>query len=332
MIQNPHKPCCSNSLSIGRPLVSIILLSYNSASRILPTLDSIVAQDYPNFEIIFADDRSDDNTLSIIEDALQKITSRFVSIQVIRNRNNLGTVKNLENAVEASKGEYIKPIGAGDLLYTSDTISRYVEAAQKNKKTLIAGFIRPYYRTDDGIVTSNIVHPLPGMVSLFSSAKKALNTYLRDDYFFSGASLFYSRIFFEQNRLPGDIVYTEDLIQVLASARGYRIVPLGNCAIWYEKGSGISTNGSSNHLILADWISFYSSLGRIFEIPKIQNRFREKAKALKISDQAKNGARFHISTIPHYFFRLLDALNTKTMYRTGLLLKKSGDGFIDLLR
>jgi len=45
------------------PLVSIVVVTYNSSSTILETLDSIKAQTYRNIELIVSDDHSTDNTI-----------------------------------------------------------------------------------------------------------------------------------------------------------------------------------------------------------------------------------------------------------------------------
>ena len=50
----------------NRPLVSIVVLTYNSSDYVLETLDSIKCQDYPNLELIVSDDGSNDETYRIV--------------------------------------------------------------------------------------------------------------------------------------------------------------------------------------------------------------------------------------------------------------------------
>jgi glycosyltransferase involved in cell wall biosynthesis len=54
-------------MTTGAPLISIIIPSYNSAQYLSATLNSILNQGYPNFEIILVDDGSTDNTREIID-------------------------------------------------------------------------------------------------------------------------------------------------------------------------------------------------------------------------------------------------------------------------
>ena len=50
------------------PLVSVLIPARNEARRITPCLRSLLAQDYPNYEIIVLDDHSDDETTRVVLD------------------------------------------------------------------------------------------------------------------------------------------------------------------------------------------------------------------------------------------------------------------------
>ena len=50
---------------IKKPLVSIIVITYNSAKYVLETLESAKNQTYQNIELIISDDCSIDNTVDI---------------------------------------------------------------------------------------------------------------------------------------------------------------------------------------------------------------------------------------------------------------------------
>jgi glycosyltransferase involved in cell wall biosynthesis len=54
------------------PLISIVIPSYNQAKYIAYNLDSILAQTYSNFEVIFIDDGSKDNTAEILKSYSEK--------------------------------------------------------------------------------------------------------------------------------------------------------------------------------------------------------------------------------------------------------------------
>jgi glycosyltransferase involved in cell wall biosynthesis len=48
------------------PLVTIVALCYNQAKYAEETLDSILAQKYPNIQLIIMDDASYDNSVELI--------------------------------------------------------------------------------------------------------------------------------------------------------------------------------------------------------------------------------------------------------------------------
>lgn len=50
------------------PLVSVLVPARNEACRITPCLQSLVAQDYPNYELIVLDDHSEDATAAVVLD------------------------------------------------------------------------------------------------------------------------------------------------------------------------------------------------------------------------------------------------------------------------
>jgi glycosyltransferase involved in cell wall biosynthesis len=51
----------------SRPLVSIVIPAYNHAAYLAEAIDSVLAQDYPDVELLVLDDGSDDGTLDVLE-------------------------------------------------------------------------------------------------------------------------------------------------------------------------------------------------------------------------------------------------------------------------
>ena len=98
-------------------LVSICVVSYNSAGTILETLDSIKGQTYKNIELIISDDNSKDNTVEIATEWLKNNSNRFTNTQLLTVEKNSGVTGNCNRAVKASKGEIVKIIAADDIFY-----------------------------------------------------------------------------------------------------------------------------------------------------------------------------------------------------------------------
>lgn len=87
----------------SKPLISVVVTTYNAGGYLEPQLDSILHQTYTHLEIIIADDCSTDGTIEILKNYANK-DSR---IKLICHAENIGFVKNLEDALSYAKGELI---------------------------------------------------------------------------------------------------------------------------------------------------------------------------------------------------------------------------------
>lgn len=98
------------------PLVSVCVITYNSADYVLETLESIKSQTYSNIELIISDDSSKDETVSLCKKWIEKNFSRFTRTEIISPEKNTGTSANYNRAVNAANGAWIKFIDGDDLL------------------------------------------------------------------------------------------------------------------------------------------------------------------------------------------------------------------------
>ena len=109
-------------------LVSICVITYNSSQTVITTLDSIKNQSYKNIELIISDDYSNDNTIEIVNQWIKKNTERFSRVQFITTNKNTGVTGNVNRAVKECQGEFIKTIGADDVLlpeYVSECVNYF---------------------------------------------------------------------------------------------------------------------------------------------------------------------------------------------------------------
>jgi glycosyltransferase involved in cell wall biosynthesis len=86
------------------PRVSIGLPVFNGERYLARALDSLVAQDFADFELIVSDNASTDGTSEICQDYAE----RDQRIKVYRNERNIGAVGNFNRTLELSSGEYFK--------------------------------------------------------------------------------------------------------------------------------------------------------------------------------------------------------------------------------
>ena len=83
------------------PLVSIIVITYNSSKYVLETLESAKAQTYQNIELIISDDGSQDETVELCEKWLAENKDRFIDSQIITVEKNTGIPANCNRGVKA---------------------------------------------------------------------------------------------------------------------------------------------------------------------------------------------------------------------------------------
>ena len=92
-------------------MVSIIIPVYNSAKYLSETIESIQRQTYQNYEAIFIDDCSTDNSVSIIEE-YKKINDK---IKIIELQKHEGVSKARNTGIEMAKGRYLTFLDSDDI-------------------------------------------------------------------------------------------------------------------------------------------------------------------------------------------------------------------------
>lgn len=114
-----------------QPLVTIGVITYQSADYVLETLDSIKYQTYKNIELIISDDGSNDGTIELCKKWIRENEIIFTNVKLITSSKNTGTSANCNRILTVCKGEWIKLI-AGDDIFSPNSISDYVSYINEN--------------------------------------------------------------------------------------------------------------------------------------------------------------------------------------------------------
>ena len=122
----------------NKPLVSVLMTSYNRQKYIAEAIESVIASTYQDFELIIVDDNSTDKTFSIAKEYAAK-DDRIV---VYVNENNLGQFANRNFAAEYAKGKYIKYVDSDDTVLPN-AIAVMVAGMEKNPSAGI-GLVNDY--------------------------------------------------------------------------------------------------------------------------------------------------------------------------------------------
>jgi glycosyltransferase involved in cell wall biosynthesis len=106
-------------------MLTILLPAYNGATFINECIESILIQDFKDFELLIIDDCSTDDTIGIIN------SIRDERIRIIKNGKNVGLAKSLNIGIRESSFDLIVRIDQDDVMF-SDRLSKTVEEFQNN--------------------------------------------------------------------------------------------------------------------------------------------------------------------------------------------------------
>ena len=129
-----------------KPTVSIIVPVYNAEKFLNRCVDSILGQEYRDFELILVDDGSRDMSGSIC-DAYAKTDERVVVI----HKENSGVSDTRNQGIERAKGTYLQFVDSDDWL-TPDATKLMVRAAEEHGCDMV---ISDFYRVVGDMVSRN---------------------------------------------------------------------------------------------------------------------------------------------------------------------------------
>jgi glycosyltransferase involved in cell wall biosynthesis len=253
---------------------SVIVLNYHpDRDKLFATLRSILCQKNISYEIIIADDGSP-NPLQEQIDAFMS-SHAFTDYRFVLHEQNGGTVINLYDGLQKARGKYIKPISPGDCLYDENTLSDVFAYMEREHAQVLFGDM-VYYNGDQ---IFDIKTPLVESIYHTHQTKKILKHQMLYYEYISGAAVFYERNRLEQGleAIRGHVIYAEDTILQLFAAENIDIHHLPRFTVWYEYGTGLSTDPQKR---LSDRLKrdFYRFYTRLYEMlphaPHVAHTYR----------------------------------------------------------
>lgn len=137
------------------PKVSVITVNFNMAGEIAGTLDSVLAQIYPNVEMVVIDGGSTDGSREIIAGYGPRL-SYWVSE---RDRN---LYDGMNKGVSVATGEWVLFMNAGDRFAAADTLSRIFSELHHDADVLYGHHIRRYVEQGiDRLIAAEVPEVLP---------------------------------------------------------------------------------------------------------------------------------------------------------------------------
>lgn len=118
-------------MKMKTPLLSIIVPAYNAEKTIGKLIDSIISQDYKDYELIIVNDGSKDKTLEIITDYSKKYNNIFII-----DKPNTGRGDTRNKGMEIARGKYIT-FGDSDDYYCDNFFEVIIPEIEKEDFELL---------------------------------------------------------------------------------------------------------------------------------------------------------------------------------------------------
>ena len=230
-------------------LVSFIIPSYNSAHTVKRCLDSIYALSLKpeEFEVIFVDDCSTDNTLEIVESFKSKVKSNLTLLKQPQN-NRQGAARN--RGVSMAKGEYICFVDSDDAV--TEGVVEAIRMAKEMQTDMTA--FHTANANEKGTITKENEHLSFAQGQVFSGVELQN----KHPYWFSGpVAYIYSKTFLDRTNYPfreGVLFEDSDFVMVhLYYAQRMTYSPQLGYVAYYREGSttrSVSYKNQSDYLLL----------------------------------------------------------------------------------
>lgn len=115
-------------------LVSVNIITHNRAQYIGEAINSVLKQDFTDFELIIVDDASTDNTVEVIKPFL---SDKRVSYFLLPKQKNIAAVRNF--ALSKSQGKYIAVLDSDDIWSYDKKLSQQYAFLENNPSIVLVG-------------------------------------------------------------------------------------------------------------------------------------------------------------------------------------------------
>jgi len=257
----------------SQPLVSVIVVTYNSGKTVVETLESIKRQTYRNIELVVTDDYSKDNTCEVVEEWMTNNRQRFANTVKVFSMTNTGVCVNDNRGVKASSGKYIKLI-AGDDCLKNKAIEKYVLFAEEKNLSVCIADVELFSENQDVPVSK--IETYKHYFELCKETREDKLKRIAYEYILPGPGLFFKRETFDyvggfDERFP----MSEEIpfaMRVLKA--GYDIVALDEKLVLYRYSGKSLSQHHGKKLGNQRWFQDNRKIYYTYQMPELLKRFR----------------------------------------------------------
>ncbi len=183
-------------------LISVIIPFYNAGDYVKKTIKSLESQVYRNFEVIFVNDGSIDNSLKIIETQLEDVSFNYKIINLSEN----GGLSNARNVgLSKAVGEYIFFLDSDDYI-TEDAFEKVIELFMSENPDVV--FFQ-FKRVEENGELFQHYNELFKNVNKIETSRNVLMKYLNLEIFIYACSIVYKKEIIKKLSF-NEIGYIED--------------------------------------------------------------------------------------------------------------------------
>lgn len=250
------------------PFVSIVIPNHNGWERgsLEVCLDSLMKLNYPNFEVIFVDNCSIDDSVKNVQNWCRE--NKF-NVYVINNTEN-NVAKAINLGIKISRGKYIS-VFSDDTEATRDALKQIIRIMEEDEQIGVAMFRLMDYFNRDKIDTVGDSFDFYGNAELIGYGEIYRGQYnsIREVLAVGAAYVFRKEIvkkigYFDEMFHVG---YEDGDFCIRARLHGYKVICASTAVVFHRRGSSYQYTSKESKKIL-DYIKFNFYKGQLILLIK----------------------------------------------------------------
>lgn len=202
----------SNTSPVDRPLVSVVIPTYNCPEFLKAAVESVLAQTFTEIEVVVVDDGSTDNTAELVREFDNRVKYVY--------QNNAGTAAARNTGIRNSNGSIIAFLDHDDL-WLPEKLERELPVLQSNDKIGLVFCGRQFFNTYTNEITST--HP--------AEAELGVHEFLAHSTIALQSAIVPRAVFDDVGLFDEQLLGTDDWEMTIRIAAKYRVVGVADILI-----------------------------------------------------------------------------------------------------
>lgn len=300
----------TKNIQQNNPLVSVVVITYNSSKYIIEALESTKSQTYQNIELIISDDGSTDDTIELCEGWIDKNRSHYKRIELITTAQNTGTAGNCNRGVRQCTGDWIK-IFAGDDILLPDCIEKNINYVLQNPDAeVVFSDIQNFKAIKGKIIKGDLCFSKIHNQFFSSDKEEQLKTLIKENILPAPSSFIKSNIL-KQYRFNENYNCFEDAPMWLnLSAHGIKLYGFNDATVMYRNNESImhSDDVYFKRMYFKSYVDFFwnvkHKLCKEYNLSEAYDYSRKYILIMELADMLLNNQKSRLNNIIYSIIRV----------------------------